>query len=94
MQTGMRIIYDQDGEIVLSFMPNDGSPRKEITKLEHIDLKYDEIDLNIYYIEKVDPVTRKPVIKRIRPELTMEERIKEYEDQILLMANENTGGIL
>ncbi|MEK3776835.1 hypothetical protein MHB85_20240 [Paenibacillus sp. FSL K6-4396] len=94
MQTGMRIIYDQDGEIVLSFMPSDGSPRKEITKLEHIDLKYDEIDLNIYYIEKVDPETKKPVIKRIHPELTPEEKMRELEDQILLLANENTGGIL
>ncbi|MDK8193958.1 hypothetical protein QP794_28145 [Paenibacillus sp. UMB7766-LJ446] len=94
MQTGMRIIYDQDGEIVLYFMPSDGWPRKEITKLEHIDLEYDEIDLNIYYIEKVDPETKKPIIKRIRPELTPEEKMRELEDQILLLANENTGGIL
>ncbi|WP_366290249.1 hypothetical protein [Paenibacillus sp. AN1007] len=94
MQTGMRIIYDQDGEIVLSYMPGDGSPRNEIKKLDYVDLKYDEIDLNIYYVEKIDPETKKPVIKRIRPELTPEEKMKELEDQLLLLTNETTGGIL
>lgn len=94
MQTGMRIIYDQDGEIVTSFWQGDGSSRNEIKKLDYVDLKYDEIDLNIYYVEKIDPETKRPVIKRIRPELTAEEKIKELEDQLLLLTDETTGGIL
>lgn len=94
LQTGMRIIYDQDGEIVLSFMLSDGSPRKEITKLEHIDLNYDNIDLDIYRIVKINPETKTPIIERIHPELTPEEKMRELEDQLLLLVNENTGGIL
>jgi hypothetical protein len=38
MQTGMRIIYDQDGEIVTSFWQGDGSPRNEIKQLDYVDL--------------------------------------------------------
>ncbi|MCP1425157.1 hypothetical protein J3D43_003673 [Paenibacillus xylanexedens] len=34
------------------------------------------------------------MLERIHTELTVEENIKELEDQILLMANENTGAIL
>ncbi|CAM3031344.1 hypothetical protein HP548_29505 [Paenibacillus taichungensis] len=94
MKSGMRIIYDQDGEIVTSFWQGDGSPRNEIKKLGYVDLKYDEIDYNIYRIVKIDPETKKPVIERIHPELTPEEKMRELEDQILLLANENTGGIL
>lgn len=96
MQIGTRIVYDQDGEIVafLGEMMGNMPPRKEITKLDHIDLEYESIDYNIYRIARVDPETKRPVLERIHAELTPEERIKELEDQILLMENENTGGIL
>lgn len=96
MQTGMRIIYDQDGEIVASFgeMSGDVPVRKGITKLEHIDLEYKSINFNTHRIVKVDPETKLPVLERINAELTVEEKMQELEDQVLLMANENTGGIL
>lgn len=57
-------------------------------------MKYDEIDLNMFRIVKIDPKTKNSVIERINPELTPEEKMKELEDQILLLANENTVGIL
>ncbi|WP_426332706.1 hypothetical protein ACN9MH_15450 [Paenibacillus silvae] len=94
MQTGMRIIYDQDGEIVASFLQGGLEPRKEITKLEHIDLEYGEINFNIYRIVRIDLDTKRPVLERIHPELTPEEKMRELEDQLLLLINENTGGIL
>ncbi|MBU5356157.1 hypothetical protein KQI74_28300 [Paenibacillus barcinonensis] len=94
MQTGMRIIYDQDGEIVTSFLQGGLEPRKEIIKLEHIDLEYGEINFNIYRIVRIDPETKKPITERINPELTPEEKMRELEDQLLLLVNENTGGIL
>jgi len=96
MQIGARIVYDQDGEIVafLGEMMGNMLPRKEITRLDYIDIEYEEINYNIHQIVKVDPKTKLPVLERIHAELTPEERIKELEDQILLLANENTGGIL
>ncbi|QLG39407.1 hypothetical protein HW560_15780 [Paenibacillus sp. E222] len=95
MQTGLRIIYDQDGEIVASFWQDSGGiPLKEITKLGHIDFVHDEINFNTHRIVKIDPDTKLPVVERIYAEPTAEEKMKELEDQILLLANENTGGIL
>lgn len=96
MQVGTRIVFDQDGEIVAWFGEMDGNvePRKELTTLDYVDLEHGSIDQTIYRIVKIDPETRHPVLERIHAELTPEERIRELEDQILLMANENTGGIL
>jgi hypothetical protein len=96
MQLGTRIVFDQDGEIVafLGEMLGNVPLRKEITKLDYIDLEYASIDQTIHRIVKINPETKLPVLERIHAELTPEERIKELEDQILLMANENTGGIL
>lgn len=96
MQVGNRIIYDQSGEIILFLgeMQGDVLPRKEITKLEHIDLGYGEIDLSTHRIVRIDPETKQPVLEEIEINMTPEQRIKELEDQILLMTEENTGGIL
>lgn len=96
MKIGSRIVYDQDGEIVTFFgeMTGNEPPRKEIMELSYIDLEYAAIDYNLYRIVRVDPKTKLPVLERIHPELTPEEKMRELEDQILLLANENTGGIL
>ncbi|MGO4730821.1 hypothetical protein [Paenibacillus sp. 2KB_22] len=56
--------------------------------MEYVDLKYDEIDYNIYRFVKIHPETKKPAIERIHPKLTPEEKMRELEDQILLLANE------
>lgn len=96
MQVGMRIIYDQDGEIVFNSgeMSGDVLPRKEVTKIEHVDLDYGVINFLTHRIVRIDPDTKLPVLEKLNVETTAEEKIKELEDQILLMANENTGGIL
>ncbi|MDM5278788.1 hypothetical protein QUF95_15425 [Paenibacillus silvae] len=94
MQTGMRIIYDQDGEIVASFWQSSGVQLKEITKIGHIDFVDNDINFMTHRIVKIDPETRLPILERIYSEPTTEEKMKELEDQILILANENTGGIL
>ncbi|WP_405131912.1 hypothetical protein MHB43_10415 [Paenibacillus sp. FSL H8-0317] len=97
MRVGMRIIYDQDGEIVFNSgeMSGDVLPRKEVTKIEHIDLDYGVINFLTHRIVRIDIETKQPILEEIPIVLSPEEqRIKELEDQVLLLANENTGGIL
>lgn len=97
MQVGNRIIYDQDGEIIFQSgeMQGDVQPRKEITKLNFIDLEYGAVNFTTHRIASIDPVTKKPVLESIEVMLTPEQqRIKDLEDQLLLMADSNTGGIL
>lgn len=97
MQLGNRIVFDQDGEIILQTgeMQGDVLPRKEITELHIIDLEYGAIDFNTHRIVSIDPVTKQPVLEAIEVPLTPEQqRIKELEDQLLLLSDEATGGIL
>lgn len=97
MQIGERIIYDQDGEIIFQTgeMQGDVLPRKEITKLNAVDLEYGAVDLTKYRIVRVDPTTKQPVLEEIPIAITPEQqRIQELEDQLLLMADAETGGIL
>lgn len=97
MQLGNRIIFDQSGEIVFQTgeMEGDVLPRKNITSLDYIDLDFGAVDLTKKRIVSIDPVSKKPVLEDIQVELTPEQqRIKELEDQLLLMADAETGGIL
>lgn len=95
MQIGNRIIYDQNGEIIcqLGEMQGDVLPRKEITKLDYLDLKYGEIDYTKYRIVAVDIETRQPILEEIEiPQTPEQQKIEELENQILLMEDEKVGG--
>lgn len=97
MQIGNRIIYDQDGEILLQTgeMQGEVLPRKEITELHFIDLDYGAINFQTHRLVAIDPKTKQPILEEMSIQLTPEEqKIKELEDQLLLMADANTGGIL
>lgn len=67
MQIGNRIIYDQDGQIVIQLgeMEGDVLPRKEIRRLDYIDLEFGEIDYSKQRIVGVDTETKKPIIEEI-----------------------------
>jgi hypothetical protein len=87
MQVGNRIIYDQDGEMLMQLgeMQGDVLPRKDITKLNFVDLEYGQVDLSKYRIIKIDVNTKKPVLEEIPQVLTEEQiRIQELENQLLL----------
>lgn len=87
MQIGNRIIHDQDGDIIaqLGEMQGDVSPRKEITKIDFVDLKYGEIDTSKYRIVKIDVATKKPVLETVEVPLSPEQqRILELENELLL----------
>lgn len=97
MDVGNRIIYDQDGEIVFQTgeMTGDVLPRKEITELHLIDMEYGAVNFQTHRIIGIDLETKQPILEEIPIELTPEQqRIQELEDQLLLMADANTGGIL
>ncbi|WP_405155623.1 hypothetical protein [Paenibacillus sp. FSL K6-0108] len=97
MNIGTRIIYDQDGEIIYRAgeIQGDVLPRKEITELHYIDLEYGAIDYHTHRIVSIDPATKQPVLEELPiVETPEQQKIKELEEQILLLANENTGGIL
>lgn len=96
MEIGRRIIFDQDGEIIAIYgeMEGDIIPRKTITKLDYIDIPFKSIPDNCY-IEKIDTNNNVPIIKKLKVELTEEQkRIQELENQILLNENEKVVGIL
>ncbi|EAA0008896.1 Uncharacterised protein [Clostridioides difficile] len=77
MEIGRRIIFDQDGEIIAIYGETEGDviPRKGISKIDYIDIPFNSIPDNCY-IEKIDTINNVPVIKRLKIELTEEE--KEY----------------
>lgn len=96
-QIGNRIVFDQDGDIIVEFgeYQTDGEIRKSISSLDYIDLDYGSIDFSKYRIIKIDTDTKQPILEEIPHVLTPEEhRIKELEDALLLAEDQLTGGIL
>jgi len=97
MQLGNRIIFDQDGDIVFQTgeMEGDVLPRKEVTSLDYVDLEYGAVDFNTHRIVGVDPETKEPILEPLEGVTNPEQqRIKELEDQLLILADESAGGIL
>ncbi|MCF6466333.1 hypothetical protein [Clostridium sp. Cult2] len=94
MQIGNRIIFDQDGKIIYQLGEMEGNvlPRKEITKLDYIDLEYEQIDYSKHRIIAIDTETRQPILEEVIREKTQEEYIQELENQILLLEDEKLGG--
>ncbi len=96
MEIGNRIIFDQDGEIIAQSgeMQGDVLDRKEITKLDYIDLDYGQIDYFKYRILSINVETKQPILEEIIREKTQEEIIEELESHILILEDEKVGGIL
>lgn len=96
MEIGRRIIFDQDGEIIMMYgeMEGDVIPRKAISKIDYIDIPFKSIPDNCY-IEKIDVVNNVPIVKKLKMELTEEQqRMQELENQLLIAENEKVGGLL
>lgn len=74
-QIGNRIVFDQDGEIILQTgeMQGDVLDRKVITKLGFIDIPFGFIDFNTHYIESIDIESNTPIVKQYEVKLTEEE---------------------
>lgn len=86
---GNRIIYDQDGEIIIQLGEIEGDvlPRKTITNLYCLDLEFGAIDYSKQRIVKINPETHEPIIENIEIPLSPEQqRIIELENQLLLLS--------
>lgn len=95
---GCRIICDQDGEIIdiSGEMKGDVLDRKDIISLHHLDLDYGSINFITHKIVGVDLEMMKPILEEL-PIIETEEqkRIRELEEDVLLLQTENEiGGIL
>ncbi|AVK82465.1 hypothetical protein C3943_02330 [Lysinibacillus sp. B2A1] len=92
---GSRVIYDEEtGRIEHQTGERpDGFPHNKITKLAYIDLPFGFIDQTKFYIESINPETGEPVVKPI-PLTPGMAKYKDLEDALLLLTDENLGGIL
>ena len=97
MILGNRIIYDQDGNILLQTGEIEGDvvPHKEITELNFVDLDYGAINIQTHRIIGINPQTKQPILEEVQPIITPEEqRIRNLEDALLLATDNEIGGIL
>ncbi|MCT8903684.1 hypothetical protein [Clostridioides difficile] len=97
MNRGNRVIYNQDGKILLQTGEATGDilEHDTITDLHYIDVGYGTIDYSKQYIESINPRTQEPILKDIPIYLSEEEkRIQELENQLLIAENEKVGGLL
>ncbi|EGT3912282.1 hypothetical protein [Clostridioides difficile] len=97
MNRGNRVIYNQDGKILLQTGEATGDilEHDTITELNFIDLEFGSINYSKQYIECINPITKELILKDIPIYLSEEEkRIQELENQILLNENEKVGGLL
>ncbi|EGT3815744.1 TPA: hypothetical protein OXB05_002685 [Clostridioides difficile] len=92
MNRGNRIIYNQDGKILLQTGEAKGDilEHDTITELNFIDLEFGSIDYSKQYIESINPVTKEPVIKDIPVILTDEQkRLQALEKELSMLKEEN-----
>lgn len=91
---GIRVIFDQDGEIVSIISEMSGSvlPRKKLIDLYCLDLEYGAINNRTHRLVGINMETKQPEIPNIESE--EQQRIRELEDELLLQADKELGGIL
>ncbi|MGO0885161.1 hypothetical protein ACTPDI_20525 [Clostridioides difficile] len=97
MDRGNRVIYNQDGKILLQTGEATGDilEHDTITELHCIDVPYGSIDYTRNRIAGINIETKQPILEEIPIYISEEEkRIQELENQILLNENEKVGGIL
>ncbi|WP_339212901.1 hypothetical protein [Solibacillus sp. FSL W8-0372] len=89
-----RVFYDAtDGRILATLHRVEGGlPRKPIEKLQYLDIPYENFDPMKYDIERIE--NGKPVLVSTYVETEQERQIRELEDQLLLQAENEIGGIL
>ncbi|HBG3257265.1 TPA: hypothetical protein KP562_001455 [Clostridioides difficile] len=92
MNRDNRIIYNQDGKILLQTGEATGDVLEHdtITELNFIDVEFGSIDYSKQYIESINPVTKEPVIKDIPVILTDEQkRLQALEKELSMLKEEN-----
>ncbi len=92
MNRNNRIIYNQDGKILLQTGEATGDVLEHdtITELHYLDVEFGSIDYSKQYIESINPVTKEPIIKDIEVILTDEQkRLQALEKELSMLKEEN-----
>lgn len=92
MGRGNRIIYNQDGKILLQTGEATGDVLEHdaITELHYLDVEFGSIDYSKQYIESINPVTKELNIKNIEVVLTDEQkRLEALEKELSMLKEEN-----
>ncbi|EGT4848618.1 TPA: hypothetical protein ACXDUQ_003858 [Clostridioides difficile] len=92
MDRGNRVIYNQDGKILLQTGETTGDVLEHdtITELHYLDVEYGSIDYSKQYIESINPVTKELNIKNIEIVLTDEQkRLQALEKELSMLKEEN-----
>ncbi|MCC0665353.1 hypothetical protein [Clostridioides sp. ZZV15-6597] len=91
MNRNNRIIYDQTGNIWLQTGEATGDIREwsEITELNFLDIEFGSIEYTKQYIESINPVTKKPVLRDVEFVLTDEQKRLEALEKELSMLKES-----
>lgn len=101
MQIGNRIYFNQKGQIVYMTgeCQGDGTARLENEVVSYIDLPYGDRTIQNAETWHIDVENKKIVVDKAREKLETEEdklrmEKQDLENQLLLQANNNVGGIL
>ncbi|HBF1330962.1 hypothetical protein [Clostridioides difficile] len=92
MNRNNRIIYNQDGKILLQTGEATGDVLEHdtITELHYLDVEFGSIDYSKQYIESINPVTKELNIKNIEVVLTDEQkRLEALEKELSMLKEEN-----
>ncbi|HBF8942160.1 TPA: hypothetical protein KO179_001490 [Clostridioides difficile] len=92
MNRDNRIIYNQDGKILLQTGEATGDVLEHdtIVELHFLDVEFGSIDYSKQYIESINPVTKEPILKDIEVVLTNEQkRLQALEKELSMLKEEN-----
>lgn len=92
MNRDNRIIYNQDGKILLQTGEGTGDVLEHdaITELHYLDVEFGSIDYSKQYIESINPITKELVLKDIEVVLTDEQkRLQALEKELSMLKEEN-----
>ncbi|MBH7874099.1 hypothetical protein KWW51_19365 [Clostridioides difficile] len=95
MNRANRIIYNQDGKILLQTGEATGDilEHDTITELHYIDIPYGSIDYTKTRIVGINIETKQPILEEIPVYVSKAEKEKqELENQLLLLTNQEIGG--
>lgn len=94
MQVGNRVYYNQHGNILfMGGEMDNGVARPKDEEVYWVDLSYG-FDFKRQLILSIDVETKEPVIEVLNYETPEQRQIRELEDQLLLQAENEVGGIL
>lgn len=97
MAVGTRIIFDaNDGNVIEVYGDMEGgvTDRPQWGRLDYIDIDFGKVNLMTHRIIGVNVETKQPILEAIVNETEEQKRIRELEDELLLAADAEMGGIL